>query len=30
MRIDKVHIKNRFKNLEDFKIDIDERSMETV
>ncbi len=30
MRIDKVHIKNKFKNLEDFQIDIDEKSMETV
>jgi predicted ATPase len=30
MRIDKVHIKSSFKNLEDFKIDIDENSMETV
>jgi len=30
MRIDKVHIKNRFKNLEDFKINIDENAMETV
>lgn len=30
MRIDKVHIKSKFKNLEDFKIDIDETSMETV
>lgn len=30
MRIDKVHIKSKFKNLEDFKIDIDEKSMETV
>lgn len=30
MRIDKVHIKSRFKNLEDFKIDIDEKAMETV
>lgn len=30
MRIDKVHIKSKFKNLEDFKIDIDENSMETV
>lgn len=30
MRIDKVHIKSHFKNLNDFKIDIDESSMETV
>ena len=30
MRIDKVHIKSSFKNLQDFKIDIDEKSMETV
>lgn len=30
MRIDKVHIKNSFKNLDDFKIDIDESAMETV
>lgn len=30
MRIDKVHIKTRFKNLEDFRIDIDEKAMETV
>lgn len=30
MRIDEVHIKGRFKNLEDFKIDIDEKAMETV
>lgn len=30
MRIDKVHIKSRFKNLEDFKIDIDENAWETV
>jgi predicted ATPase len=30
MRIDKVHIKSRFKNLEDFEIDIDQNSMETV
>ena len=30
MRIDKVHIKSRFKNLNDFKIDIDEKAMETV
>jgi len=30
MRIDKVHIRSKFKNLEDFKIDIDENSMETV
>lgn len=30
MRIDRVHLKTRFKNLEDFKIDIDENSMQTV
>ncbi|SFW80301.1 ATP-binding protein [Chitinophaga sancti] len=30
MRIDIIHIRSRFKNLEDFKIDIDENSMETV
>lgn len=30
MRIDKVHIRSKFKNLTDFKIDIDENSMETV
>lgn len=30
MRIDKVHILSRFKNLEDFRIDIDEKAMETV
>jgi predicted ATPase len=30
MRIDKVHIKSRFKNLKDFKIDIDQNAMETV
>jgi energy-coupling factor transporter ATP-binding protein EcfA2 len=30
MRIDKVHIRSQFKNLENFKIDIDENSMETV
>ncbi|NHN25236.1 AAA family ATPase [Flavobacterium jejuense] len=30
MRIDKVHIKSRFKNLEDFTIDIDENAWETV
>lgn len=30
MRIDKVHIKSRFKNLEDFTIDIDENVWETV
>lgn len=30
MRIDKVHIKNTFKNLDDFRIDIDEKAMETV
>ncbi|UPT67175.1 MAG: ATP-binding protein [Sphingobacteriales bacterium JAD_PAG50586_3] len=30
MRIDKVHIFSKFKNLENFKIDIDEKSMETV
>lgn len=30
MRIDKVHIRSKFKNLENFKIDIDEKSMETV
>lgn len=30
MRIDKVHIKSKFKNLENFTIDIDETSMETV
>jgi len=30
MRIDKVHIKSRFKNLEDFHIDIDENAWETV
>lgn len=30
MRIDKVHIKTRFKNLEDFRIDIDEKAWETV
>ncbi|NJO87517.1 MAG: ATP-binding protein [Chloroflexia bacterium] len=30
MRIDKVHIKSQFKNLNDFKIDINENCMETV
>ncbi|WP_342647394.1 ATP-binding protein [Mucilaginibacter sp. CSA2-8R] len=30
MRVDKVHIKTTFKNLTDFKIDIDEKAMETV
>lgn len=30
MRIDFIHIKTRFKNLEDFKIDIDQSSMKTV
>ncbi|MHA4811012.1 AAA family ATPase [Flavitalea flava] len=30
MRIDKIHIQSQFKNLKDFKIDIDEKSMETV
>lgn len=30
MRIDKVHIRSRFKNLENFIIDIEEKSMETV
>ncbi|BBE16061.1 hypothetical protein AQPE_0198 [Aquipluma nitroreducens] len=30
MRIDKVHIKSRFKNLVDFTIDIDENAWETV
>ena len=30
MRIDKVHIITRFKNLNDFVIDIDETSMQTV
>ncbi|MBN8687718.1 MAG: AAA family ATPase [Chitinophagales bacterium] len=30
MRIDKVHIKSKFKNLDDFSIDFDEKSMETV
>lgn len=30
MRIDKVHIKTQFKNLNDFKIDIDEYAWETV
>ncbi len=30
MRIDKVYIKSRFKNLEDFTIDIDENAWETV
>lgn len=30
MRIDKVHIKSRFKNLQNFEIDIDQKSMETV
>lgn len=30
MRIDKVHIKSRFKNLNDFTIDIDENAWETV
>lgn len=30
MRIDYIHIKTRFKNLEDFKIDIDQSSMKTV
>ncbi|MBF6654472.1 hypothetical protein C3B48_02125 [Flavobacterium columnare] len=30
MRIDKVHIKTRFKNLENFEIDFDESSMKTV
>ncbi|WDZ99446.1 AAA family ATPase [Mucilaginibacter sp. SJ] len=30
MRIDKVHIKTTFKNLNDFKINIDEKAMETV
>lgn len=30
MRVDKVHIKTKFKNLIDFKIDIDESAWETV
>lgn len=30
MRIDTVHIKSRFKNLEDFRINIDENAWETV
>lgn len=30
MRIDKVHIKSQFKNLNNFEINIDEESMETV
>ncbi|PKG42491.1 AAA family ATPase [Psychroflexus sp. MES1-P1E] len=30
MRVDKVHIKSQFKNLFDFKINIDEKSWETV
>lgn len=30
MRIDQVHIKTTFKNLSDFKINIDENAMETV
>lgn len=30
MRIDKVHIKTQFKNLNDFQIDIDENAWETV
>lgn len=30
MRINFIHIKTRFKNLEDFKIDIDQSSMKTV
>ena len=30
MRIDKVHIKSQFKNLDDFIIDIDEKAWETV
>jgi predicted ATPase len=30
MRIDKIHIKSQFKNLNNFKIDLDESSMETV
>ncbi|MCD0464066.1 AAA family ATPase [Flavobacterium sp. ENC] len=30
MRIDKVHIKSTFKNLDNFEIDFDETSMETV
>ena len=30
MRIDKVHIKSRFKNLDNFTIDIDEKAWETV
>ncbi len=30
MRIDRVYIKSKFKNLENFQIDIDEKSMETV
>lgn len=30
MRIDKVHIKSQFKNLDDFTIDIDEKAWETV
>lgn len=30
MRIGRVHIKTRFKNLEDFQIDIDENAWETV
>lgn len=30
MRIDKLHIIDKFKNLEDFVIDIDEKAMETV
>ena len=30
MRIEQVHIKSRFKNLEDFHIDFDLKAMETV
>jgi ABC-type cobalamin/Fe3+-siderophores transport system ATPase subunit len=30
MRVDKVHIKSQFKNLDDFIIDIDEKAWETV
>ncbi len=30
MKVDKVHIKTRFKNLEDFQVDIDENVWETV
>lgn len=30
MRIDNVHLKTRFKNLDDFKIKLDESSMQTV